>query len=42
MEALKDYEISAPITFISMPKINGIEGVEFICSDLGDDTASKA
>ena len=40
-KVLSDYEISAPITFISIPKINGIESVEFICSDLEDDIASK-
>ena len=38
---LTDFETSTPIIFISIPKIEGIENVEFICKDLSEDRAIR-
>lgn len=38
---LSDFEKSTPITFISIPKINGIENVEFVCDDIMSDIANR-
>ena len=38
---LSESGISAPIIFISIPKINGVENVEFVCDDLEDEKAIK-
>ena len=38
---LCDYEQTTPITFTSIPKINGIENVEFVCENLLNDIAER-
>jgi hypothetical protein len=38
---LSDFEKSTPITFISIPKINGIENVEFVCDNIMSDIANR-
>jgi hypothetical protein len=40
-KVLRDFNFSAPIIFISVPKIDGIENVEFICKDLSGDFALR-
>ena len=38
---LSDFEHSVPLTFISIPKINGKSEVEFVCEDLFEDLATR-
>jgi len=40
-KSLSDSVMSVPITFISVPKIDGVENIEFICSDLEDEEAFR-
>ena len=40
-KVLNDYEIATPFIFIAIPKIDGIENVEFVCDDLSEDRATK-
>lgn len=40
-KSLCDSEFSAPITFISIPKIKGGENIEFVCTNLEDEEASR-
>ena len=40
-KALNDYKFSEPIILIAVPKIDGIENVEFLCKDLSGDIATK-
>lgn len=39
--SLHEFEKSTPFIFVSLPKINGIENVEFICGNLLNDFAKK-
>lgn len=38
---LSDFEQPTPLTFVSVPKICGIENVEFVCEDLFEDFADR-
>jgi len=38
---LSDTQIMTPITFIAIPKIDGIQNVEFICGSLTSDNAER-
>ncbi len=40
-ETLDNSKILTPIIFISIPKINGKENLEFLCTDLFEGNASK-
>lgn len=41
-KVLSDCEIVTPITFIAVPKINGMENVEFICKHISGDIATRS
>lgn len=40
-KALSEAELPVPVTFISIPSIDGVENTEFICTDLEDEEASR-